>query len=477
MLSKTTIGPSPYHALVRRLLDSPSLVTELQALPAPRFAALVREIGLEDAGELVAMATTEQLVTAFDEDLFVSQRPGERETFDPDRFITWLEVLLEAGDRAAADRVAELSPDFVVRALSSLLLVLDHDALAVRMSEAGRQGARAEKAIESSLSEEIDGYLLIARRPDGWDAVLALILALDERHRGLLERLLDRCAYLCRGYVDDLAALHEVLSAEESLAEDVEAEREERRTILGYVEPRAARSFLALCRQPLAGSLLTTPRDPVTAAYFRARQGSTTTATTATTVTTTMDTAASHRAASPLAELLAASEPGAERGESAQRQLAAGAAGPSPSPSPSIASLLAALHELHALAPSTAASRMDELGYLANVLVAGAGSGARGREPLRPLAAAEAALATVALGAELAAQAARDRKTEHPATTDELLAILKRCPADILFRGAASALASQASLGGRIFVASPAELAEVLPSLTQRPARAGARSR
>ena len=194
-----------------------------------RFAALVREIGLEDAGELVAMATTEQLVTAFDEDLFVSQRPGERETFDPDRFVTWLEVLLEAGDRAAADRVAELSPDFVVRALSSPLLVLDHDALAARMSEAGRQGARAEKAIESSLSEEIDGYLLIARRPDGWDAVLALILALDERHRGLLERLLDRCAYLCRGYVDDLSALHEVLSAEESLAEDVEAEREERR--------------------------------------------------------------------------------------------------------------------------------------------------------------------------------------------------------------------------------------------------------
>ncbi|HNN92016.1 MAG TPA: DUF6178 family protein, partial [Pseudomonadota bacterium] len=288
MLSKTATGPAPYHALVRRLLDSPDLVTELRALPAPRFAALVREIGVEDAGELVAMATTEQLVTAFDEDLFVSQRPGERETFDPDRFVTWLEVLLEAGDRAAADRVAELSPDFVVRALSSLLLVLDHDALAVRMSEAGRAGHRAEKAIESSLSEEIDGYLLIARRPDGWDAVLALILALDERHRALLERLLDRCAYLCRGYVDDLAALEEVLSAEESLAEDVEAEREERRTTLGYVEPRAARSFLALCRQSLAGSLLTMPRDPVTAAYFRARQASPTTAKT----TTAAETAA-----------------------------------------------------------------------------------------------------------------------------------------------------------------------------------------
>ena len=35
------------------------------------------EIGIEDAGEIVALATTEQIVTAFDEDLFVNARPGD----------------------------------------------------------------------------------------------------------------------------------------------------------------------------------------------------------------------------------------------------------------------------------------------------------------------------------------------------------------------------------------------------------------
>lgn len=63
------------RALLTRLIEMPDLAATIQALPAERFAALVRELGVEDAGELVALATTEQLVQAFDEDPF-SQRPS-----------------------------------------------------------------------------------------------------------------------------------------------------------------------------------------------------------------------------------------------------------------------------------------------------------------------------------------------------------------------------------------------------------------
>jgi hypothetical protein len=463
MLKPVNSSPSPYRTLMGRLLDTPGLVQTLQALPGPRFAALVQTVGLEDAGELIAMATTEQLVSAFDEDLFRNQKPGERETFDPERFVTWLEVLLEAGEAVAARRVADLSPDFVVAALSSLVLVLDHDALLSRISEGGRAARYADKAIESSLSEEIDGYLLVARRAEGWDAALGLILALDQEHRPLLERLLDRCAELCRGYIDDLDALHDVLSAGDSLAEDVEAEREERRSRRGYVEPRAARSFLALCQQTLSSPILATPRDPISAAYFRERRIDPEPS------AVTTGQAATSRADDLLTALL-------HEGDAPIETSARGLLGPGTSELPpgnaAAATFLAALQQLREEAPALAGSRMDELGYLANVLLAGAKSSEAGGGRLRPVAAAEAVLATVALGAEIAAYSERGGTTRKPASVAELLRVLRLCSADVLFRGACSMLAADPAWRRQIFVRTQAELATILasgPSFPSRP--------
>jgi len=76
----------------------PDLAAQIQSLAPPVLARLIGEVGLEDAGELVAFATTEQLARVFDEDLWASARPGEDERFDARRFVTWLEVMLEAGD-------------------------------------------------------------------------------------------------------------------------------------------------------------------------------------------------------------------------------------------------------------------------------------------------------------------------------------------------------------------------------------------
>src|SRR5262245_53826873 len=91
-------GMESARRLLARILDEPHLAAQIQALPSAAFAKLVDRIGLEDAGEIVAFATTEQLAHAFDEDLWQSDRPGEDERFDPARFLVWLEVMLEAGD-------------------------------------------------------------------------------------------------------------------------------------------------------------------------------------------------------------------------------------------------------------------------------------------------------------------------------------------------------------------------------------------
>lgn len=418
---------SSSRRLLTRIVESPELVTAVRGLPTSAFSALVRHVGVEDAGELLALASTPQLVAAFDEDLFSNPTPGERETFDPKRFATWLEVLLEAGSEAAAKRFSELSEDFVAHALSSLVLVLDADALSLQMSESDEDDTRAvEKALESSLVEDIDGYMLVARTHDGWDAVLALVLALDRDHRALLERVLDRCAAVSQRYVDDLDELYEVLTEGESLTDDVEAEREERRSKAGYVEPRAAKSFLALAAKPLGRD---EGRDPVTRAYFRE---------------------------------LGAPEPAAKHDEGAQKLmgLLAQAEGAPPPAMQALTSgsvrseergveegrdgrrapVVEAIRALSHDAPEVYAQRLEELAFLTNVLVAGAKTEG---ERFSPSAAAEAAIATIGLGAELFAvesRSAAQRRAARCATADELVPVVRSRSADVLFRRASSAL-------------------------------------
>lgn len=406
---------TPSTDLVARLVGMPDLVRVVRELPNETFTALVREIGVEDAGELVALATTEQLVAAFDEDLFVGDRPGEREVFDRKRFVTWLEVLLEAGDQAVARRMTELSEGFVAHALSNIVLVFDYELLRGRLTSDDPAAEGADKALESALNEEIDGYLLVAREEEGWDAVLALVLALDRDHRSVLVRVLDQCATLARDYLDDLDALTEALSATESLAEDVEAEREERRSRLGYVEPRAAKSFLSLAGTPMRGDLANEPRDPITVAHYRHVERATTTR--------------------------AASGAGAVRRDDTLRKALAGlpAIEPSPTDRPrnSAPHLAVALQELADGTSNVFDERLQELAYLSNVIVAGASIGDR---RFRPAEAAQAALATVALGAELVARERRPDRAVPPtrAAPHELREAVRRCSADRLFRKAVS---------------------------------------
>src|SRR5690606_22530023 len=125
-----------------------------------------------------------------------------------------------------------------------------------------------DKALTGMPSEELDQHIVVARSVDGWDAILSAILALDRDHHELLTRILESCADMDAEQVDDAGGLYEVLTAEDSLAEDVAGAREDRRAAEGYVAPSAARSFLALCRSLSPDEALTS-RDPVTHAYFR----------------------------------------------------------------------------------------------------------------------------------------------------------------------------------------------------------------
>ncbi|HEX6273973.1 MAG TPA: DUF6178 family protein, partial [Polyangiaceae bacterium] len=257
--------PSPGR-LLRHVLERPELVREVRELRPAELGKLIDFVGLEGAGELVALATTEQLERVFDDDLWASERPGDEPHFDSKRFAVWLEVLLEAGEQAVVERLCELPEDFVTLAVARSMLVVDIDALGIALSDAEDELEPIEKALDSLHSEEWEEFRLIARDLSVFDSLFSVLMTLDREHHALLRRLLERCASMSQEFIADNGGLYDVLTSDEMLEADARAVRDVRRAAEGHVAPSDARSFLELARRGLGD---TAERDPVTKAYFR----------------------------------------------------------------------------------------------------------------------------------------------------------------------------------------------------------------
>jgi Family of unknown function (DUF6178) len=390
--------------LLVRILDRPELVAAVRELPAPVLGELIDRLGLEEAGELVALASSEQLQGVFDRDLWRAAAPGEDEHFRPERFALWLEVMSEGGEDFLIGQLCALPRDLLALAVHRLLLVVDMDGLWQRFSGPSEDLQRLERALDAPPFEEWEEFRLLARDPMHWDVVWAALLALDRDHHDLLRAILEHCCALSAEYVEERGGFFEVLTSEEMLENDVAGEREDRRTAEGFVAPADARSFLELARR---GTQLET-RDPMTRAYFRALARGT--------------SAREARSAAGTSGTVAA--PDASVGQLVQRIEEAAVVEPTrqPTAAPEPELLLqAALAELRLREPEIFSQRIEELGYLANVLIAGS----EGRRP-RPVEALERAIAVCNSGLERALGA--DRAL---ARAVELLAEM---PADRLFR-------------------------------------------
>lgn len=404
--------PPSSTQLLARILEAPDLAAQVQALPAPALAKLIDRVGLEDAGEIVALATTEQIAGVWDEDLWRSDRVGEDPRFDGDRFVVWLAVMREAGDRYVAEKLAELSEELVTLAFHGEILVLGTHQLAAELDGGGDDADAIEKALAGSLSEELDEYILVSRHHEGWDDVLAALLALDERDHDLVLRILERCRQMTEAHVDDEGGLYEVLSAIETLETDVAGDREDRRAEMGFVAPSAATAFLALARGEVRGEPPPDEHDPLTKAYFRDVSSKAHEPARARTTRRT-----------DLVALLAEGDD-ANDAPIALLPAAAGARGALP-----VETLLVrAMRELAREATDVFVARSDELAYLANVLRAGWSVGGR---RLRPVEAIAAALAATDRGLALACARERTRERDEVARA---VRVLSTHPADGLFR-------------------------------------------
>src|SRR5690606_10344572 len=112
-----------------RVLDQPDLIERVRRMPVASMVELIRQVGLEDAGEIVALASSAQLARLLDEDVWVSGPEVEQEELSADRFALWLEVISEGGDEAMAERLTSLPFETVVLGFSKLVVVVNDDWL------------------------------------------------------------------------------------------------------------------------------------------------------------------------------------------------------------------------------------------------------------------------------------------------------------------------------------------------------------
>jgi hypothetical protein len=419
-------------ALLMRILERPELVSAVRELPAPVLGKLIDRIGLEDAGELVALASTSQLERLFDEDLWKAARAGEDESFRPERFALWLRIMLEGGEEFLLERLCELPQDLLALAIHRLVLVLDMDALAARMVGATEEMFELEHALESSMFEEWEEYRLIARDASAWEDVWNALLLLDRDHHDRLRALIEQCCAMTTEFINGQGTLYEVLTSEEMLENDVAAERADRRAALGFISPADARSFLELARRPDDSD----ERDPITRAYFRELQESH--------VEKPAGRAADDQGPARGAQLAAASG-----GVSQLVELLEAAQVVSPETQQPLAALTAGTHhertrgvakakkakrtaplfedamsDLRERDPVLFSQRVEELGYLVNVVMAGGEH--EGRQP-RSMEALELVLKTCEAGL-------RSQFRTKTVKRDQALSVLRQTAADKLFR-------------------------------------------
>jgi hypothetical protein len=263
------------HNLLDRILNTPRLERVIPQLQPDLLHRVIQSFGLEDCGELVALATPTQLSHIFDLDLWRASQPGLDEQFDADRFGLWIEVLVESGVARAAQKLAGMDVDLVVAGLAQHMLVYDRAAITPYETMDGEEVAPIHE-VDDKLTIEVGVYVLVARRADSWEAIVEVLMSLDENHRSYFYRVMSGCRALSNSKLE-IDGLHDILLDAEQVMFDLAVDRERRREKQGYVTPALARAFLQMARQFRLESEDMPPANHLARAYFREIDNSTVT--------------------------------------------------------------------------------------------------------------------------------------------------------------------------------------------------------
>ena len=238
--------------LMATMTSSAALPAFVPKIDPHTLKHLVDDVGLEDAGPLIAHASQRQLVHLLDETLWTGARPGDPDKLSVAELLRWLDLWNGLGEGFVADKLYELGDDFCALAFSRLLLVADYD-MAPRVLD--------------EFTHAIGRYVVRVRVDDEWDAVQTAVTALWRDFPDFCEAVFARLAFrhsvLKMAGEDDTA---KVLDGDASHAH--ERGREES----GYVTSVMAGSFLrALGAADVDELAEETGYDLQTTEYFRRR--------------------------------------------------------------------------------------------------------------------------------------------------------------------------------------------------------------
>lgn len=384
-------GSPDARQLVRAMTESAALPAFVQRINPQTLKHLVDDVGLEDAGALIAHVSNQQLVHLLDETLWTGARPGDPDKLSVAELLRWLDLWNGLGKGFVADKLYELGDDFCALAFSRLLVVADFD-MAPRVLD------------EHTLA--IGRYIVRVRVDDEWDAVQTAVTALWQDYPDYCEAIFARLAFR-----------HSILSADEDdtakvLDADASHAHEQGREESGFVTSVMAGSFLRNLQTGDVDALSEeTEYDLMTREYFRRRQALKAQASAAEAAAAEASAAGSEadpqdaegdgaesaasRAGSGGKVELDALEAELFAYERAQMRPAALLTGPETAAVVDADWVRVALGRLQNQ-PEVFDARMDELTYLSNLLMVGAESGG---ERLESAEAANLVIATCTLGA------------------------------------------------------------------------------
>src|SRR5262245_66001854 len=176
--------------LIQRLLDAPQLALAVPRLQPELLHQIIQRCGLEDSGELLALATPEQLVRVFDLDVWRRPAAGTAEQFDGDRFGVWLEVLVELGGTMAAQKLSQMDAGLVAAGLAHHVRIFDRGAAHPYFTLDGEE-MHPMLDQEDDLACDIGGQRIVAQRTQSWDAIVAVLMSLHADHPAYFGELID----------------------------------------------------------------------------------------------------------------------------------------------------------------------------------------------------------------------------------------------------------------------------------------------
>lgn len=264
-----------------RLLELPHLAQVVPHLAPDVLHRWIRHAGVDRCLDLLDATTPAQLTTILDLDLW-TPLPGQDERFDADRFGEWLEHLVERDPASAAGLVTRFDRALVVTGFSEYLRVLDPGVLEPT-AQTDDEAADHTIFATDGITAEIGGYLVQARRPETWDAIVALLVELASDHTAWFHGVMQGCRTLSHAgrERDDLDNL---LEQPEQSRQDLADQRDDRQVERGYTTAADARAFLSRARQspaptadmppaasasPAAGR---SPANPIAASYLDRRR-------------------------------------------------------------------------------------------------------------------------------------------------------------------------------------------------------------